>query len=154
VGTSHLKEPLKVDSDGWMIPHLGIHRRSDDDRDAGRERQQDRAQRIIGEPEGHSRKRVSSQRGHAADIGPLCPLDVIHGSTGCQVTSTYHWWGPTEAFEAEWSDELGGALGHDDPNFMTGFQGKTGEVERLVGRNSAADSQEQSHSSSPLVMMG
>ncbi|MOA27453.1 hypothetical protein D3C78_1483340 [compost metagenome] len=83
-----------------------------------------------------------ARRDHDA-IGPACQFNVAHGLFGSAVPQRGAGRLAGKGLEAEWGDELLGAGRHRHLHQRTGITQASNQFQGLVGRDPAADTQEQ-----------
>ncbi len=125
---------------GGVQPHAHVHRRRDQHALVGR--QQRRRGEIVGEAERHAREEVGGRRRDDEEVGLARELDVAHARLfrrGEQVGAHRL---AAERLGRKGRDELLGGGGHGDAHRRAAFAQAADQVERLVGRDAAADDQQ------------
>ncbi|HTD36504.1 MAG TPA: hypothetical protein VK669_03230 [Candidatus Limnocylindrales bacterium] len=121
-----------------VLEHRGVHRRSDDDRRARRQR--DVRQQIVGEPERELRERVRRTRDDREHLGLARERDVrdlVNAIPERGVDRT-----PRERGERRFADEALRVRGHDDVENRAVLHQPAREGGRLVRRDPAGHAEQ------------
>ena len=125
---------------GGVQPHAQVHRRRDQRALVGR--QQRRRREIVGEAERHVGDEVGGRRRDDQEVGLARELDVAHARLfrrGEQVGADRL---AAERLGRKGRDEPLGRGGHGDAHRRAAFAQAANQVERLVGRDAAANDQQ------------
>ena len=136
-----LAQNFKIGLGGRMIPHVDVHRRSDDDGCGGRE--VERGQEITGNPLRKLRQYVGGRRRDHECIDRLCNRNMFDSGidVGLGVSSLEHAgdnFFPGKCGEGERTHEFLRGLGHDDLYADFAILQQADDFRRFVGCDPAA----------------
>ncbi len=97
-----------------------------------------------------TRDQVGSGRCDEDQVGPLGQLDVPHRGFGGRVEKVQVHRVPGKSLHGQRGDELCAALGHDHTHFSALVAQSADQLSALVGRDAAADAQNDAFSIQPL----
>ncbi len=123
-----------------MEPHPDVHGRREENPLVGREQQ--RAREVVGDPLRHLGHEIGGGRCHDQEVGRARQFDVAHlgfvGEREQVVVDPL----AREARDRQGGHESLGGFRHHGPDLSASFTQTPHEVERLIGRDAAADHQE------------
>ena len=120
--------------DGVLLPHLGVHGRTDDDRGArGQERGREK---VVGDAVCVTADDARRGRRHHDHVCRLAETGVGNGLGSVEERRARRFGGQSR--EGEGGDESGGALGQDRHDISAGVDQTATHLDRLVGGDAAA----------------
>jgi hypothetical protein len=139
-GAGDVDEPVQVRLQQRVVPHVDVHRRRQQQRRLGRQR--DRGQEIVAHARRQPRDHVGGGRRDDQQVGLIGELDVPDLRFAIEIEELGVHRVAGQRLEGQLADELGRGAGHDHPHLGARLDEEPAELRRLVGRDAAGDAED------------